>query len=122
MEFQLRRLKNALDLKPFMAEAEQILNRGCDSEDSELENEFDKRPTYEEKELMYNYNAENDNDERKWLYNLLLSDTESDSEEISDEDQYVGEMLKDHVTEKKYRAKYHENPNVSMLIHEYICQ
>lgn len=110
LKMALHTLASALDLKPFIREAETILNRVCDSdEETDSENEF-KRPTFEEKELMYN---ENVGEDRKWLYNLLLSDTESDSE-ITDEDRYVGEMLKEHVREKKYREKYFQNPSVSI--------
>ena len=111
----LQKLEKALDLKPFMSEAEKLLNRVYDSDDdTDSENEFQqKRPTYEEKEMMYK--SGNIDDERKWLYNVLLSDTESESE-ISDEDRYVAEMLTDYVQEKKIREKYHQNPNVRNLI------
>lgn len=111
----LQKLEKALDLKPFMSEAEKLLNRVYDSDDdTDSENEFQqKRPTYEEKEMMYK--SGNIDDERKWLYNVLLSDTESESE-ISDEDRYVAEMLTDYVREKKIREKYHQNPNVRKLI------
>jgi hypothetical protein len=104
------RIEKATDLRPFMAEAERILNQCCESDSSESENEYEKHPTYEEKELMYR--AECVDGERKELHDLMLSDTSSESE-ISDEDRYVGEMLRDHVLEKKYRKAYHQNPNVS---------
>jgi hypothetical protein len=107
----ISKLERLLDLKPALKQAEAILNRGCgsDCEDSTSENDYQIRPTYEEKKLLYN---ENINDDRKWLYSILLSDTESDSD-ISDEDKYVNEMLKEHVREKKLRTKYHQNPAVS---------
>lgn len=102
----IQRLEKALDLSPFMKYAESVLSKndeiGNSSDDDGI-----KRDNH--KELMYN--ADNIGD-RKWLFNLLLSDTESDSE-ISDQDKYIGEMLKDHVREKRYRQKYHQNPNVS---------
>lgn len=50
--------------------------------------------------------------DRKWLQDILLSDTESEPE-ISDEDEYIREMLKDHVKEKKIREKYYQNSHVS---------
>jgi DNA helicase INO80 len=109
----IQRLEQALDLKPFMSEAERILNQAIDSDDDELNSsDYEKYLSYEQKSLMYN---EGVGDERKWLYNLLLSDTESETE-ISDEDVYVSEMLKNHIREKKYRAKYHQNPNVINLL------
>jgi hypothetical protein len=101
-----QRIEQALDIRPFMKEAENILNKNCDSDDSD-ENDLQKRPTFEEKANMFN----EPNDERKWLFNLLLSETETESE-ISDEDKYVGEMLRDHVRQKKLREQYHQNPNV----------
>lgn len=112
----LQKLEKALDLKGFISEAESVLNRVYDdSDDTDSENELvQKRPTYDEKELMYNA-AENIDEERKWLYDVLLSDTESDSE-ITDEDRYIAEMLKEHAQEKKLREKYHQNPSVSSKI------
>lgn len=110
----IQRLEQALDLRPFMGEAERILNRAIDSDDDELNSsDYEKYLTYEQKSLMYN--AENIGEDRKWLYDMLLSDTESESE-ISDEDTYVSEMLRDHIRDKKYRTKYHQNPIVSQHI------
>lgn len=107
----IQRLEKALDLRPFMNEAERIFNRAVDSDDDETNSsDYEKYLTYEQKSLMYN--SESVGEDRKWLYNLLLSDTESESE-ISDEDRYVNEMLKNRIQEKKYRAKFHQNPNVS---------
>lgn len=59
-----------------------------------------------DKGLMYNFtNVGND---RKWLQELLLSDTDTE-ENVSDEDEYIKTMLKDHVKEQKYRKKYYSN-------------
>lgn len=107
----IQRLEKALDLGPFMKYAESVLN---ENQNDEIENSSDdegvRRHTYQDKELMFN--SDNIGEDRKWLFNLLLSETESDSE-ISDTDKYIGEMLKEHVREKKCRQKYHQNPNVS---------
>lgn len=107
----IQRLERALDLGPFMKHAESVLSKNDDENSSEDE-EGVRRNTYQDKELMFN--SENIGEDRKWLFNLLLSDTGSDSD-ISDQDKYIGEMLKDHVREKRYRQKYHQNPNVSRL-------
>lgn len=104
----IQRLEKALDLAPFIRHAESILRN--DTENSSEDEEGLKQPTYHDKEAMYN--SENIGDDRKWLYNLLLSDTESESE-VSDQDRYIGEMLKEHAREKRYRQKYHQNPTVS---------
>ena len=107
----IQRLEKALDLGPFMKYAESVLSKNDDfQEESDDDETAQRRHTYHDKELMFN--SENISEDRKWLYNLLLSDTESDSE-ISDQDKYVKEMLKDHVREKRYRQKYHQNPIVS---------
>ena len=58
---------------------------------------------------MYNFTQVGP--DRKWLQDILLSDTESEAE-ITDEDEYIKSMLKDHVKEQKYRTKYYQNANV----------
>uniref|UniRef100_A0A182NLU5 Chromatin-remodeling ATPase INO80 n=1 Tax=Anopheles dirus TaxID=7168 RepID=A0A182NLU5_9DIPT len=50
--------------------------------------------------------------ERMWLKNLLLSETETESE-ISDVEEYIQQMLKDHLRERKIREKYDESPHNS---------
>lgn len=107
----IQRLEKALDLGPFMNYAETVLSKNDDIQ-SESDDEQLRRQTYKDKELMFN--AENVGEDRKWLLNLLLSDTESDSE-VSDVDKYIGEMLKEHKREKKIRERYHRNPSVSNL-------
>lgn len=107
----IQRLEKALDLGPFMKYAESVLSKNDEIENSsEDEGVRAYENSYQDKELMFN--SENIGEDRKWLFNLLLSGTESESE-ISDTDKYIGEMLKDHVREKRYRQKYHQNPNVS---------
>lgn len=51
--------------------------------------------------------------DRKWLQDLLLSDTESDESDISDEDEYIRDMLRNHLLVKKIRDTYHKNLNNS---------
>lgn len=60
------------------------------------------------------YNFSQIGPDRKWLQDILLSDTDSDGE-ISDEDDYIRGMLKDHVKEQKYRLKYYQNANVNIM-------
>lgn len=59
------------------------------------------------------YNLSQIEPERKWLQDILLSDTETEPEP-SDEDEYIRDMLREHVKEKKIRAKYYQNPHVSV--------
>lgn len=58
------------------------------------------------------YNLSQIGPDRKWLQDILLSDTETEPEP-SDEDEYIRDMLREHVKEKKIRAKYYQNPHVS---------
>lgn len=60
------------------------------------------------------YNLSQIGSDRKWVQDTLLSDTESDHEH-SDEDEYIQEMLKEHIREKKIRAKYYQNIHVSRI-------
>lgn len=48
------------------------------------------------------------------MQDILLSDTESEPDP-SDEDEYIRDMLREHVKEKKIRAKYYQNPHVSVI-------
>lgn len=105
----IQRLEKALELGPFMKYAESVLSKNDDNS-SDFDDEGVKHQ-FVNKELMFN--AENIGEDRKWLFNLLLSDTDSSDSEISDQDKHIAELLKDHVREKKYRQKYHQNPNVS---------
>lgn len=59
------------------------------------------------------YNLSQIGPDRKWLQDILLSDTESEPEP-SDEDEYIRDMLREHVKEKKIRSKYYQNPHVSL--------
>lgn len=61
------------------------------------------------------YNLSQIGPDRKWLQDILLSDTESEPE-LSDEDEYIRDMLREHVKEKKIRSKYYQNPHVSLFL------
>ncbi|XP_037038168.1 chromatin-remodeling ATPase INO80 isoform X2 [Bradysia coprophila] len=120
----IQRLEACLDLGPFMKYAQDILSRpltSSDDSDSDVNPEIlgpgdrvmngvvsSQSGRRNDKSVMYNFtNVGND---RKWLQDLLLSDTDSD-ENVSDEDEYIKTMLKDHVKEQKYRRKYYTNAN-----------
>lgn len=61
---------------------------------------------------MYNFSQVGS--DRKWLQDILLSDTESEGE-ISDENEYIRDMLRDHMKEQKFRTKYYQNANVRIF-------
>lgn len=109
----IQRLEKALEIGPFMKFAKDKLAKLNDIQSSsDSESDSERRHTFYNKEFIFN--PQNITDERKWLYNLMLS--ESDNETEIDEDAYVKEMLKDHVREKKCRRKYHQNPAVSRFL------
>ena len=103
-----QRFEKALDLKPFMKFAETVLSKNDDIQSEESD---DENGTYHDKELLFN--VDDISEDRKWLINLLMSDTESDSEISDDVDKYVNEMLKEYKQEKKIRMDYHQTPSVS---------
>lgn len=61
---------------------------------------------------MYNFSQVGS--DRKWLQDILLSDSESE-DEISDENEYIRDMLRDHMKEQKFRTKYYQNANVRIF-------
>lgn len=50
--------------------------------------------------------------DREWLYDAIMSDTDSETE-ISDEDDYVRDMLKTHMKQQKLRENYYKKATVS---------
>ncbi|XP_058835212.1 chromatin-remodeling ATPase INO80 isoform X2 [Topomyia yanbarensis] len=128
----IQRFEAALDMAPFLSYAKKMLSKpltssddGDTSEDSDSVSSKGNVRNYrklaycvrasrqdrnEDKRFLYNLTSVGP--ERIWLQNLLLSDTESDSE-ISDEGEYIRDMLKNHLRERKYRRKYHSNPTNS---------
>ncbi|XP_021709328.1 putative DNA helicase Ino80 [Aedes aegypti] len=131
----IQRLEAALDMRPFMLYAKKMLSKSLtssedeDDDDSSDDSDSDsssgnirnyrklayglkvsKQERNEDKRYLYNLTSVGP--ERLWIQNLLLSDTETESE-ISDEDDYIKEMLKNHVREKKYRGKYYSTMNNS---------
>lgn len=65
---------------------------------------------------MYNFSQVGS--DRKWLQDILLSDSESE-DEISDENEYIRDMLRDHMKEQKFRTKYYQNANVRIFFCEF---
>nr|NP_732413.1 INO80 complex subunit [Drosophila melanogaster]Q9VDY1.2 RecName: Full=Chromatin-remodeling ATPase INO80; Short=dINO80 [Drosophila melanogaster]AAF55658.2 INO80 complex subunit [Drosophila melanogaster]AFH41853.1 FI17525p1 [Drosophila melanogaster] len=57
------------------------------------------------KAQLYNFNDLTS--DREWLYDLLLSDTESDDPTIT-EDEYVQQLLREHVREQRQRKNYYK--------------
>lgn len=78
-------------------------------------NELSALTTDRQNDKLQIYNLSQIGPDRKWLQDILLSDTETEPEP-SDEDEYIRDMLREHVKEKKVRAKYYQNPHVRLFI------
>ncbi|KAH8359538.1 hypothetical protein KR093_007388, partial [Drosophila rubida] len=62
------------------------------------------------KAQIYNFNDLTS--DREWLYDLILSDTESETQ-MSDEDAYISQMLREHQQEQRQRKNYYKKATVS---------
>lgn len=67
------------------------------------------------------YNMLNVGEERRWLQDILLSDTSDSSSDEDNEENPITEddfqdMLKFHILRKKYQAKFYQKPEVSYAI------
>ncbi|XP_037892218.1 chromatin-remodeling ATPase INO80 [Glossina fuscipes] len=131
----IQRLEQVLDMRPFMVYAREIMGRPLssdeeeelesvaeDSDDEYVEPKFKKISNKKKKKLtklgtkeerqavkMQLYNFNDLTADREWLYDVLLSDTDTDTE-ISDEDEYVREMIKAHVRQQKMRENFYKKP------------
>lgn len=65
------------------------------------------------KAQLYNFNDLTS--DREWLYDILLSDTESEGP-VSDEDVYISKMLREHLQEQRQRKNYYKKPTVRPII------
>lgn len=64
------------------------------------------------------FNFANVKSDRKWLCDVLISDTSDSSDDNEDKpitEEYFQDMLRQHVQEKKYRKRVHTKPEVSQL-------
>ncbi|GAB0098739.1 Chromatin-remodeling ATPase INO80 [Sergentomyia squamirostris] len=119
----IQRLEAALDMGPFLAYAQDFLSQPLTSSD---ESEVDwvvsgpsgklssisttKEERTNDKIRIYNFS--NVSPERKFIQDVLLSDTDSESDfPPGGEEEYVREMLKSHLRERQIRMKYYRNAN-----------
>ncbi|XP_065355033.1 chromatin-remodeling ATPase INO80 [Calliphora vicina] len=129
----LQRLEAALDMRPFMSYAREVMSKpltspdeteaedsqGDESDDEGVEKlpgEIKKKKTKKlgtkqerqsVKAQLYNFNDLTA--DREWLYDVLLSDTDTETD-ISDEDDYIKEMLKTHMKQQKLRENFYKKP------------
>ncbi|XP_061386788.1 chromatin-remodeling ATPase INO80 [Musca vetustissima] len=127
----IQRLEAALDMRPFMQQAREVLSRPITSpEESEAddtpgEESYDdesaaggsrkkkskKVGTKQERQALKAslYNFSELTADREWLYDVIMSDTDTETD-ISDEDDYVKEMLRTHMKQQKLRENYYKKP------------
>ncbi|XP_055326656.1 chromatin-remodeling ATPase INO80 isoform X2 [Sitodiplosis mosellana] len=122
----IQRLEASLNIEPFMTYAQEILAQPLSSSeesdsdvntdilapDEKIMNGIVTSKCDRQNDKLQIYNLSQIGPDRKWLQDILLSDTETEPEP-SDEDEYIRDMLKEHVKEKKVRAKYYQNPHNS---------
>ncbi|XP_017060734.1 chromatin-remodeling ATPase INO80 [Drosophila ficusphila] len=134
----IQRLEAALNMRPFMDMAKRVLRKPLSSNDESDEEHVVKREqepldsddsstvgvvkmrkskkrkhrllgSKEERQSvkaqLYNFNDLTS--DREWLYDVLLSDTESDDPTIT-EDEYVQQLLREHVREQRQRKNYYK--------------
>ncbi|KAJ9576387.1 hypothetical protein L9F63_006743, partial [Diploptera punctata] len=125
----LQHLERNLNVEPFLAYVEQIFKNPIsddNSSDSESEVHLSRaeeakgnkivngiKTTREERrsDKMRLYNFDNVKKNRRWLRDVLISDTDSSSDDdgpITNHD--LHEMLRLHLYRKKYQNRYHTNP------------
>lgn len=61
------------------------------------------------------YNFSDITADREWLYDAIMSDTDSETD-ISDEDDYIKDMLRTHIKQQKLRENFYKKPTVSSII------
>ncbi|KAK6636981.1 hypothetical protein RUM43_010648 [Polyplax serrata] len=124
----IQRLHKSLVLQPFLNSVEKVFKHAqSDDSDSDVdvnacnvekkgEKVVNGIPTTKEErrsDKMRLFNFTNIQSDRKWLRDVLISDTSgsSDDEDKSITDEYFQEMLKQHVQEKKFRKQVHLKSN-----------
>ncbi|XP_030374870.1 chromatin-remodeling ATPase INO80 [Scaptodrosophila lebanonensis] len=140
----IQRLEAALNMRPFMAMAREVLKQPLSSAEEEEEperipteaggvpedaatgdtdnsstvgvvkvkNKKRRRQllgTKEERQSVKTqlYNFNDLTSDREWLYDLLLSDTDSETD-LSDEDAYVQQLLREHMRDQRQRKNYYK--------------
>ncbi|EDV98617.1 chromatin-remodeling ATPase INO80 [Drosophila grimshawi] len=139
----IQRLETALNMRPFMQMAREVLKQPLssgsgegsateldaneeqciDSDDSSTQVGVvrlkpkqkrrkrllgSKEERQSVKAQIYNFNDLTS--DREWLYDALLSDTESEGHAVSDENEYIHQMLREHIQEQRQRKNYYKKP------------
>ncbi|XP_058466733.1 chromatin-remodeling ATPase INO80 [Malaya genurostris] len=121
---RIQRYEAALDMAAFFEYAKKMLSKPLTSSDDDDDSDSDssnintrnyrklacyvrssRQERNEDKSFLFNLSSVGI--DRIWLQNLILSDTESESE-ISD-NEYIQNMVVNHLRERRYRSKYYSS-------------
>ncbi|CAG2057841.1 unnamed protein product [Timema podura] len=128
----IQQLENALDVRPFLAYVEHIINTPI-TDESSSDSDFESRLNEDElvkgsriingikiskderrSDRMRLFNLDSVKEDRYWLRDLLLSDS-SDSSEDEDgpvTEEEIHSMLRLHLRRKRFAEQYHHNPEL----------
>ncbi|XP_047347049.1 chromatin-remodeling ATPase INO80 isoform X1 [Vespa velutina] len=121
----LQRLERSLNIQPFLRQIDDLFQEHASEDDKSMSSDssdgsdayLDDVLTRKEEERINKlrlYNMSSVGEERRWLQDILLSDSESSASgsdtdgPITEED--FQEMLKFHILRKKYQGRFYQKP------------
>ncbi|XP_043490017.1 chromatin-remodeling ATPase INO80 isoform X2 [Polistes fuscatus] len=121
----LQRLERSLNVQPFLRQIDDLFQEHASEDDKSMSSDssdgsdayLDDVLTRKEEERINKlrlYNMSNVGEERRWLQDILLSDSESSASgsdtdgPVTEED--FQEMLKYHILRKKYQGRFYQKP------------
>ncbi|EFN73818.1 Putative DNA helicase Ino80 [Camponotus floridanus] len=122
----LQRLERSLNMQPFLKQISDLFQEQVSEDDKSVSSEssdgsdayLDNVLTQKEEariNKMRLYNMSSVGEERRWLQDILLSDSSDSSASGSDTDSQITEddfqeMLKFHILRKKYQGRFYQKP------------
>ncbi|XP_029678503.1 chromatin-remodeling ATPase INO80 isoform X2 [Formica exsecta] len=122
----LQRLERSLNVQPFLRQINDLFQEQVSEDDKSVSSESsDGSDAYldnvltQKEEVRINklrlYNMSSVGEERRWLQDILLSDSSDSSASGSDTDSQITEddfqeMLKFHILRKKYQGRFYQKP------------
>ncbi|KZC05466.1 Putative DNA helicase Ino80 [Dufourea novaeangliae] len=122
----LQRLERSLNVQPFLRQINELFQDPASEDDKSISSESSEgSDTYLDSVLIRKeeerinklrlYNMSSVGEERRWLQDILLSDSSDSSASGSDTDSPVTEedfqdMLKFHILRKKYQGRFYQKP------------
>ncbi|KOC66120.1 Putative DNA helicase Ino80 [Habropoda laboriosa] len=122
----LQRLERSLNIQPFLRQINELFHDPASEDDKSVSSESSEgsdnyldnvliRKEEERINKLRLYNMSSVGEERRWLQDILLSDSSDSSASGSDTDSPITEedfqeMLKFHILRKKYQARFYQKP------------